>query len=235
MSDGYPPDWGQRRKKVYARDRYECRNCGRCGGPRGNAELHAHHIVPKAEGGSHEISNLATLCKECHNKIHSGQLDFDNSDIKHTGMPHTWPGPEWNSSKGLSQGKSARSDSDSNSTSKTSAHIETATIDTGQSVDNNSASVQSDIKMPSSENSAICINEHLEPVPNEQFWPRRSLSDISSSKNYSDSNWGNSEISSSQYQKGVNTNLQNNNTDRSLIYFGIAVVIVILILVYIMS
>ena len=29
-----------------------------------------HHIVPLAEGGTHERSNLISLCKPCHSRIH---------------------------------------------------------------------------------------------------------------------------------------------------------------------
>lgn len=67
----YPSDWDTRRKQVYQRDDYECQNCGRQGGPHGNAELHAHHIVPKASGGTHRETNLVTVCQECHDSIHN--------------------------------------------------------------------------------------------------------------------------------------------------------------------
>lgn len=70
MSDGYPSDWDTRRKDVYQRDDYTCKNCGAMGGSRGNAELHAHHIVPKSKGGTHKRSNLKTMCSECHKAIH---------------------------------------------------------------------------------------------------------------------------------------------------------------------
>ncbi|WP_211313653.1 HNH endonuclease [Halarchaeum salinum] len=73
MSNGYPPDWNRRRKKVYQRAGYTCQNCGQRGGPKGNAELHAHHIVPKSKGGSHSLSNLKCLCKRCHNAIHGNR------------------------------------------------------------------------------------------------------------------------------------------------------------------
>lgn len=69
----YPPDWDQRRKAVYQRDGYQCQNCGSAGGPKGNKELHAHHIVPKAQGGTHKKSNLITVCKDCHNSIHGNK------------------------------------------------------------------------------------------------------------------------------------------------------------------
>lgn len=71
MSSGYPADWNQRRRKVYRRDSYTCQECGRRGGRRGDAELHAHHIVPKSKGGSHKLKNLKTLCRSCHGQAHS--------------------------------------------------------------------------------------------------------------------------------------------------------------------
>ena len=70
MGDGYPSDWDSRRRRVYRRDNYRCQRCGRSGGPRGNAELHAHHKTPKSRGGSHELHNLTTVCKSCHEDIH---------------------------------------------------------------------------------------------------------------------------------------------------------------------
>lgn len=74
MSTNYPPDWDSRRKRVYRRDNFTCQNCGSQGGPKGDAELHAHHIVPKAKGGSHNVSNLKTICKDCHNAIHGNSM-----------------------------------------------------------------------------------------------------------------------------------------------------------------
>lgn len=70
MSKELPSDWDSRRKKVYQRDDYECQNCGRTGGPRGAAELHAHHNVPRHSGGTHKLSNLTTYCSQCHDAIH---------------------------------------------------------------------------------------------------------------------------------------------------------------------
>lgn len=70
MRGEYPTDWNSRRRDVYERDEYTCQNCGRKGGHRGNAELHAHHVVPKSKGGTHDLSNLQTVCKQCHKAIH---------------------------------------------------------------------------------------------------------------------------------------------------------------------
>lgn len=70
MSD-YPSDWDSRRESVYKRDDHECQNCGRTRGSSGNIELHAHHVVPKSKGGTHEVSNLITVCNDCHKAIHN--------------------------------------------------------------------------------------------------------------------------------------------------------------------
>lgn len=67
----YPDDWEQRRQRVYRRDDYQCANCRRRGGPHGDVELHAHHIVPKSRGGVHELSNLITVCEACHTAVHN--------------------------------------------------------------------------------------------------------------------------------------------------------------------
>ena len=34
-----------------------------------------HHIVPLAEGGTHDRSNLMSLCKSCHSKVHATRGD----------------------------------------------------------------------------------------------------------------------------------------------------------------
>lgn len=64
----YPADWDDRRRRVYKRDDYTCQACGRRGGPYGDVELHADHVIPKSEGGSHDESNLQTLCRRCHDQ-----------------------------------------------------------------------------------------------------------------------------------------------------------------------
>lgn len=61
----YPDDWDDLRHEVYARDGYRCVNCGAT-----NVELHAHHIVPLSVGGTNRVRNLATVCFDCHARIH---------------------------------------------------------------------------------------------------------------------------------------------------------------------
>ena len=41
--------------------------CERCGARK---PLHAHHIVPRARGGSHDPQNGLALCARCHSGVH---------------------------------------------------------------------------------------------------------------------------------------------------------------------
>ena len=90
----YPNDWNSRRRDVYRRDNYTCQNCGAKGGSRGEAELHAHHVVPKRKGGSNDISNLTTVCVDCHKAIHEKNKKAPtaskkkSSDSKVFAIPH---------------------------------------------------------------------------------------------------------------------------------------------------
>lgn len=48
------------RFKVLKRDKFTCQYCGRSG-----IELEIDHIVPVSKGGTNDIGNLITACKEC--------------------------------------------------------------------------------------------------------------------------------------------------------------------------
>jgi len=74
----YPPDWDTRRRTVYRRDEYRCAVCGAGGGPNGDAKLHAHHRTPLSEGGTNELSNLVTLCEECHERQHDHDFQTES-------------------------------------------------------------------------------------------------------------------------------------------------------------
>jgi hypothetical protein len=52
----------QIRVQVLARDNYRCRMCGRSSR---EVALEVDHIIPVASGGTDELSNLATLCRDC--------------------------------------------------------------------------------------------------------------------------------------------------------------------------
>lgn len=55
------------REACFERDDYTCRSCGRRGG-----KLNAHHVWPfqRFPELKFEVSNLVTLCKECHHHFH---------------------------------------------------------------------------------------------------------------------------------------------------------------------
>ena len=57
---------------VLNRDTYSCQICGAK-----DTRLEIHHIQFRSQGGSDTMDNLVTLCKNCHGKVHSGELTFD--------------------------------------------------------------------------------------------------------------------------------------------------------------
>ena len=63
--------YGRAWKRI--RDRYAAEHplCERCLAE-GRVTLmeEVHHIVPVSKGGTHDRSNLMSLCRSCHNKIH---------------------------------------------------------------------------------------------------------------------------------------------------------------------
>lgn len=65
----YPENWDEIRQEVLQRDGFTCGNCGR------GDHLHVHHIVPLSVGGSNQISNLRTLCEDCHKRLHPHMRD----------------------------------------------------------------------------------------------------------------------------------------------------------------
>jgi hypothetical protein len=76
-SGKYPPDWDRRREAVKARDEYQCLRCHRYIGHVDT--VHIHHLTPLQDGGSNELSNLATLCGAGHALLHPSvdELDAD--------------------------------------------------------------------------------------------------------------------------------------------------------------
>lgn len=75
------------REAVIERDRGQCVNC-QASGP--DTTLDIHHIVPRGRGGSDKLSNLALLCRQCHDAAHgegtaptvqfesTGEMDTDS-------------------------------------------------------------------------------------------------------------------------------------------------------------
>jgi len=59
--------WHSYRFEALKRDNFSCQECGV---KRRDQELDVHHIRPLSRGGTNELDNLITLCKECHKNKH---------------------------------------------------------------------------------------------------------------------------------------------------------------------
>lgn len=67
-------DWTRQRTQALRRDNKECQDCGADVGfrsRRGVKEAQVHHLTPRSEQGTHELDNLITLCRECHEDRHA--------------------------------------------------------------------------------------------------------------------------------------------------------------------
>jgi 5-methylcytosine-specific restriction endonuclease McrA len=58
--------WEQLRKEVFLRDHYRCQHCKRFVGLTPGDSPHCDHIVAKDAGGADVLTNLRTLCAQCH-------------------------------------------------------------------------------------------------------------------------------------------------------------------------
>lgn len=56
--------WYTIKAKVLERDRHKCVQCS------STAHLNTHHIRPLSKGGRTIMSNLITLCEDCHSRRH---------------------------------------------------------------------------------------------------------------------------------------------------------------------
>jgi 5-methylcytosine-specific restriction endonuclease McrA len=65
------PSTDGRATAVLKRDRHRCQNCFRTASV---TDLQVHRIVPRQNGGTDRLSNLCTLCEQCHSAVHSGGL-----------------------------------------------------------------------------------------------------------------------------------------------------------------
>ncbi|MBD2256549.1 HNH endonuclease [Pseudanabaena sp. FACHB-2040] len=62
------------RQYVFERDSYQCKGCGKTSS---EAQLTIDHIIPLAQGGPDDISNLQALCSTCNQrKKHSTDPRF---------------------------------------------------------------------------------------------------------------------------------------------------------------
>lgn len=66
------------RQYVLYRDKHQCINC-----KKDNVPLQAHHIMPRSKGGTEKPSNMISLCEECHEKLHKGEIELSKRSLKY--------------------------------------------------------------------------------------------------------------------------------------------------------
>jgi 5-methylcytosine-specific restriction enzyme A len=75
----YPKSWNRLRFVVFKRDNYICQICGRtCILGNGLSSPQCHHVIPVKISKNNHISNLMTVCTECHEKIHKDYIENKN-------------------------------------------------------------------------------------------------------------------------------------------------------------
>lgn len=72
----YPPDWDYIRQEALDRDNHKCKRCG------SNYSLHVHHIISLSHSGSNDLSNLITLCEDCHAQCHPHMKGYQGEQLK---------------------------------------------------------------------------------------------------------------------------------------------------------
>jgi|FLOH01.1.fsa_nt_gi 5-methylcytosine-specific restriction endonuclease McrA len=63
--------WRERVNELYNREQGHCQVCRKW---LDRNEAAPHHKRSQGSGGSDELDNLMLLCKECHVKIHTGEI-----------------------------------------------------------------------------------------------------------------------------------------------------------------
>ena len=67
------------RHEVFKRDGYRCRECG---ASKEETSLEIDHILPVAKGGTNDIDNLQTLCRECNRMKHTDEWVGGERDLE---------------------------------------------------------------------------------------------------------------------------------------------------------
>jgi hypothetical protein len=81
---GYPNNWKDVAHHIRVLDNFTCVSCSESGG-----ELHVHHIVYASNFGTHQATNLVTLCRTCHEKEHKRIFDFGENMLSPDLPPST--------------------------------------------------------------------------------------------------------------------------------------------------
>ena len=71
------------RFKVFKRDNFKCRYCGRSSD---EVELTIDHVIPKFEGGTDAMFNLVACCRDCNSG--KGKIPLDQINITKKNMEY---------------------------------------------------------------------------------------------------------------------------------------------------
>jgi len=77
----YPSTFYENRKKVIERDENKCQCCGVSGDNTTTNKLSVHHI--DTDKFNNRVSNLITLCVQCHKSLHG---KYSNFDLRHNNI-----------------------------------------------------------------------------------------------------------------------------------------------------
>ena len=66
---GFNYEFSSRREAILHRDKYTCQICGKK-----HTRVEVHHIIYRNQGGTDDEDNLITLCEDCHDAVHDGQI-----------------------------------------------------------------------------------------------------------------------------------------------------------------
>jgi 5-methylcytosine-specific restriction endonuclease McrA len=71
MPTDFPYNWDEIRNAILLRDDFTCLRCDK---KYKKADLSVHHMVPREDGGTSSLSNLVTLCHDCHDYVEVNDL-----------------------------------------------------------------------------------------------------------------------------------------------------------------
>lgn len=60
-------EWKKLRDACFERDKYTCIRCEKTN--KSGRGMSAHHLIPRSEYGADDVTNLVTLCHECHDIV----------------------------------------------------------------------------------------------------------------------------------------------------------------------
>ena len=85
----------QLRHQVFSRDNYKCVECG---ATKEETTLEIDHIIPVSKGGTNDITNLQTLCKECNRAKYTDTWQGGKEDecVEKFASYEAWGVGDWN-------------------------------------------------------------------------------------------------------------------------------------------